>query len=128
MISRVGALTAWIQRSPILRWWLRYWAWMVAFSACWLAADVGFELITGAPWLRQPAGKEASLGMRLFHSLTLPIFSIGLYRLTGLRSISLRDLLVFSGALAITMAFHQDPLVFVSVFLGIAYYTMWVVD
>ncbi len=101
---------------------------MFALAACMLIADVGFELITGAPWIRQGVGEETSLGERLFQSLWLPILAIGLYRLTGLRSIALRDLLVFSGALAIIMAFHPDPLAIVSVFLGIAYYMMWAVD
>lgn len=93
-----------------------------------LFADVCFELITGDPWLRQPAGKETSLEGRFLLSLALPVFALGLYRLTGLRSIALRDLLVFSGAWAITLAFQADPLAIVSVFLGIAYYLMWVVD
>jgi len=96
--------------------------------ACALLADVCFELITGDPWLRQPAGKETSLEGRFFVSLVLPVFAFGLYRLTGLRSIALRDLLVFSGAWAITLAFQADSLAIVSVFLGIAYYLMWVVD
>lgn len=91
-------------------------------------ADVCFELITGDPWFRRSAGKEASLKGRIFQSLTFPVFAFGLYRLTGLRSISLRDLLVFSGVFAVTMAFAPDPLVFVSVFMGIVYYVMWVVD
>jgi hypothetical protein len=101
---------------------------MVAIIACVLFADVCFELITGDPWLRQPADKEASLGERLFLAPTAAVYAMGVYRLTGLKSISLRDLLVFSGAWAIMVAFQFDPLAIVSVFLGIAYYLMWVVD
>lgn len=124
----MSSLAAWIQRSPIIRWGLRFYAWILAILACTLFADVCFELITGDPWLRQPAGKETSPEERFFPSLALPVFAFGLYRSTGLRSIALRDLLLLSGALATIMAFQADSLAIVSVFLGIAYYLMWVVD
>lgn len=100
-------LVAWIQRSPVLRWWLRFCAWGFAIVACWLLADVGFEIITGDSWDKRSAGNHQSVGERLFQSLVFSIGAVSLYRITGLRSLALRDVLAFSAALAISIAFHH---------------------
>lgn len=128
MKNLAGTITAWIQRTRARRWLVRLFAWGYALIGCLQLADATHEAIADTRWTDVFGGYHQSASSRIAESVAVLLFAAGLYWLSGVRSVPVRDLFMFMTALTIAFAASGNPFVLITISLAVGYYLFWTFD